>query len=467
LTLECYFTFQKCKTILPIEEGENMNCPICEGSKWKNVDRYRTKPQDMEMCESCGMVSYPKRHKNPEQVREYYRNDYRGGAPQVNNLFTGTNKLHYHADFLGDQIQEWSTEGKKDPVISDVGGAYGMFLNWWSTLKNPETGEQLFPDADLNGVELTKSYRRVAYHEYGLDLKEDFDESKKYDLITSYKVLEHQFDPQVELERYKKCLKPGGRLYLGIPVWFEKLHNFGGAGWDLEYYYHPDHVNVWGKPHIEHLIRKSGFKIIKENHWTYDSVYMLEVGEETDRPAMELPTAEKVESILARIQQADEALAKKDYKRAVQLWPRFPVARRAIYEYARADLHKEGKTPEGAYKLIKDKVVDPWVKMENGLCADAVAFAGDIACRYDKFEDGCEAFQKLLQIRPGCQEGYSGLANLHRAAVKKAPTEEKRVELISKALQITQLLKNTNMSAFAQGVTWCYNDMANLPMPGE
>jgi SAM-dependent methyltransferase len=436
-----------------------MHCPICEGSKFKNVDRYRTKPNGMEMCEGCGFVTYPNKHKNLDQVLEYYRNDYRGGAPQVNNVYSGQNKLHYHASFLEDLIKEWVNDGKTNPVISDVGAAYGMFLNWWSTLN--DNGKPLFPDADLNGVELTKTYRRVAYHEFGLNLQEQFDESKKYDLITSYKVLEHMFDPHVELERYKKALKPGGKLYLGIPVWFEKMHNFGVGGWDIEYYYHPDHVNVWGKPHIEHLIRKAGFKILKENHWTYDSVYMLEVGEETERQAIPLPTADKIESLLDRIQKADDALQKKEYAHAVGLWPRFPVARRAVYEHARAELHKEG------YDKIKEKVVDPWVKMENGLCSDALSFAGDIATRYDKFEDGCQAFEQLLKVVPQHQAGFQGLANLHRMQVKNAPSEEKKNEMIAKSLAYTQALRNCNVGAFAQATTWCYNDMANLPMPGE
>jgi len=436
-----------------------MNCPICNGIKWQNVDRYRIKPSGMELCQGCGFVGYPTKYKDKAAVLEYYRKDYRGGSPQIANLYSGQNKLHYHADFLQDLIGEWAKEGKKDPVISDVGGAYGLFLQWWKNGPRAQDGAPLFPDADLNGVELTLSYRRVAHHEFGLNLKEDFDESKQYDLITSYKVLEHMYDPQIELQRYKKALKPGGKFYLAVPTWFGKLSNFGVGGWDIEYYYHPDHCNVWTRPHFEKLIRDAGFKIVKENHWTYDSAYMLEVGEET-REALPVPNAHDVLKMLQAVQQADLALTKKDFVAATKIWPHFPVARRAVYEHSRAEMHKKG------WAAIDAEHIQPWLTLDDK-CGDGLLFAADVAARYDKFEECAGYLKRLLEVRPNCQEGFMGMANLNRTMAKKAKSEEDRAQHIAKALEFTRMLKGANVASFAQATTWAYNDMAHLPMPGE
>lgn len=436
-----------------------MNCPICQNEKWENVDRYRMKPQGMHLCHGCGFVTYPEKYRDKQSVREYYRKEYRP-APTVNNLFTGQRKLHYHGAFLKPVIEKWLETGNTAPVITDIGAAMGMFAAWWRNGPRLLNGAPAFPNADINGVELTTSFRRVAYHEFGVKLTEDLDTTKKYDLITSYKVLEHMFDPEKELELYREQLKPEGYLYISVPVWFERLNNFGVGGWDIEYYYHPDHVNVWSKAHFEHILRRAGFKIVQEDHATYDSTYLCQIGEET-KPALPLPKFDVIGTYLAKIQAADEALKRKQWELAIELWPRFPVARRASYEFTRADAHKNG-----AYPFIKKNHIDRWLESDPD-CIEGLTFAADLALRYDQFEDCLGFLKRCLTIQANSESHLSLLSNVYRAMAQKEPSEEKRADLFGQAYQVTKMLRNNSLQSMTQAITWSYNDASMIPMPGE
>lgn len=434
-----------------------MNCIICKENKWDNVDKYRLRPHKMSMCKSCGFVTYPEKYKSKEAVLEYYRKDYRGTPPKVQNLWTGQRKLYYHDHFLKDLIKKWIKEGKKDPVITDIGAAFGLFLTWFQNMKG-EDGQKSFPEIDLNGVELTLSFRRVAYHEFGILLKEDLDDSKQYDLITSYKVAEHMFDIDKELLRYKECLKPGGHLYISVPLWFDRMSNFGLSGWDIEYYYHPDHCNVWSKVHFERLLNDSGFKIIKEDHLIYDSTYMCVVGEQERQPV--LPTADNMEAALSRVYEASELCNEKKFDEANEIWPRFPVARRASYEFRRAELHKKG------WDYIKQNHIDPWLKSDPDY-PEALSFAVDLALRYNKFELAIEYAQRGLTIRPHDENMLTHMATINRTMAKFEHDYNKKLTLIARSREFTKAIKNTSLQGYSNAVTWIYNDHAQIPIPGE
>ena len=213
-----------------------MSCANCGGQKWHNVDEHRikkirldpldnkSKPMDMALCVDCGFVSYPNMYSSNEEILTYYRKAYRK-PPSHFNLFTGERKNHYHLSFLNDLFLSWKEKGFDTPKIAEIGAAFGPTLNLM---------KHLFPKGEMYGTEITTSFRRNAFHEYGIKLDEELDETKKYDLMISYKVLEHQMNPLSELEKYQRCLSDDGKLYISVPTWFNSLCNFGLPGFDLE-----------------------------------------------------------------------------------------------------------------------------------------------------------------------------------------------------------------------------------------
>lgn len=437
-----------------------MRCLVCDKSDWENVDQFRIKKEGMSLCKACGFVSYPEKYKKKEEVLEFYRKQYRA-APTVENLYQGQRKLGYHEAFLSEPIlDKWRKEGKKDPVIFEVGAAYGLVLAWFKNMR--DQNGLFFPDANLNGSELTVSYRRNAWHEFGINLEEDFDESKNYDLIVSYKVAEHLLDADLELMRYRKCLKPDGKLYISVPTWFNRLHNFGVGGFSLEYYFDPAHVNVWSRPHFEAVLKKAGFKIIKENHSYYDNTYLCEADLERNETSIsvQLPTATQVKEWLTRIKVADELCQKKLFGEAIEQWPNFPLARRAYYEYQRKEWHAKG------VEEIINQVAKPWIAIDPD-SYDAFIFSADILMRYDKYQEALEYLKNALIRRPKCETTLGAISNCYRMLSKKSNDAHEKIEFLKQSRDIMQFMKANCLNAFANATTWIYNDNASIPMPGE
>jgi 2-polyprenyl-3-methyl-5-hydroxy-6-metoxy-1,4-benzoquinol methylase len=153
----------------------------------------------MTICKSCGFVSYSSKYKSEDEIKKHYEKDART-TPNVRNIYTGQSKIHYHEAMLGKIIAKWNEEGKHIKVF-ETGSAIGIFLNW---LKHK------IKKCDVSGSEWAIAYRRVAFHEYGIELKEDFDYTQKYDLICSYKVAEHMLDADKKLRSYVECLNEDG-----------------------------------------------------------------------------------------------------------------------------------------------------------------------------------------------------------------------------------------------------------------
>lgn len=434
-----------------------MRCIVCDQNAWENVDEFRLKKEGMSLCTKCGFISYPKKWKSKAEIMEYYRKGYRR-PPTVDSLYSGQRKLHYHHEFLYPSvIEKWKAAGKEDPVVFDVGAAYGLSLAWLKTIR--ENGKHLFPQIDLNGSELTLSYRRNAYHEFGLELKEDFDDSKKYDMIMSYKVAEHMLDADTEILRYKEALKEDGFLYISVPTWFNRLHNFGMGGFSIEYYYSPDHVNVWTREHFEFILKKTGFKIVKENQSYYDSTYLCQVGE-FGREVKPLPGPGPIKECLGRIKKADEFCQKKQFDEALECWPNFPIARRALYEYKRKEWHAQG-----IEEIIK-QLIQPWIQLDPD-SYEAYALGGDLLMRYEKYQEALGFLKEALHRRPKCDSVLGAIANCYRSMAAKATNEAEKVHFMREARAIMKHIKDHCIGAFAQATTWVYNDSAEIPMPNE
>jgi len=441
-----------------------MKCIICNTEdRWLNVDQYRLVKKDMNMCRECGFVSYPKRYSKKDEMKAYYQKDYRQ-PPTVNNLYTGQRKLHYHAKFLDTLIKDWNKQGKRDPIICDIGAAYGLFLNWWRCLST-EKNEHLFPEAKLYGTELTLSYRRNAYHEFGIELTEDFDDSIDYDLITSYKSAEHIFDFDQELLKYRNALKnKNGMLYISVPTWFRIMHNFGvGSNFDIEYYYHPDHVNAWTEAQFRYLLQKHGFEIIQEDHVIYDSTYLCKLSEPKLQSELIENHVEFSRKSLEAIKLAEQYQTKGDYEKAVKTWPNFPGGWRNFYEKNRVQFDKKG------FEAIQSEIIDQFPKIDP-YNLEFMLIAADLYMRYAKWNDAIKQLKQAAESRPNCPTILTNLSHCYRSLSKEyALLNDNKAswEHLKTSRQISRHLKTVDQSAFADATNWIYNDNSKIPMPSE
>lgn len=429
-----------------------MKCPNCQSSDWKNVDEFRFKDKDekgtpigMSMCNSCGFVSYPEKYQTKDEIIAHYRKAYRK-PPSVVNMFTGQRKNHFHYAFLKDLIEEWQKSDAK-PDIVEIGAAFGMSLNMF---------QQLIPSANISGTELTTAYKNVARHEFGIKLDDDFDDSKKYDLIMSYKVLEHQLDPHIELARYAKALKPEGFLYISVPTWFGPMVNFGLDGFDLDYYYEPNHINVWSKQMFESMLKIAGLEIVKTDFKMYGDTYLckanaaMSVNQEPYYESTEIRLKQ-----LADIKKAFELFVDQKYSEAVKVWPDFPSAHSSDIEMKRKML------AQMPWEQFEKDVLGPAVKS----CPDSVELlitCADFALRARNFDRCINLTRKCLELKPNNPASLFQAATAFEQMAVHAKNKEEKNTFLQRSKETYFHLMNVSEQNKHECISKIYHINAHL-----
>jgi SAM-dependent methyltransferase len=430
-------------------------CPVCDTvGQWENVDKYKNKKEGMHLCTNCGMVFYPEKYMSDDEAKAYYENDYRK-PPNWGNLTTGNRKLQMHSHFLTDTLKSWMDKGLKDPVVSDIGAAYGLFLNWIKTH---------FPEADLNGTEFAKAYRRNSYHEFGIELSKDFDMTKKYDLISSFKVAEHQLDVKKRLREYVECLKPDGLMYISVPTWFGKMTNFGLEGFDLDYYYHPDHINVWTRRLFETVLKMVGLEVVKFDEVMYDETYLCKRNDELMKETPVYENPDDVRKALENIQKADQAYKERRFDDAIKYFPNFFEAHQARYEVSRKSAHEGQEKPPLKY------IEETYLKPCFDACGDslnALRFATDIYMRYDDFPEAIRYIEKSLEYRPNNGSFLMALSHCYRQLALREKDAKKKLDLMIEARDVCKYLREVDISAKTEATNWIYQSNSEIPTPGE
>lgn len=443
-------------------KGENAEarCLICDASHgWHDVDHLRMKPMGMAMCKQCGFVSYPARLLSQEDLHAYYETDYRK-MPNASNYFTGHRKLHYHSAFLSPLLKEWAETASKDSPrrVHEDGSAIGMFLHWLRQTQ-PEGS------IDISGTEWTGTFRRVAWHEYKVPLTVQWDpkEDDRYDMIATYKVAEHMIDVDHKLEQYRKHLKPDGLLYIGVPQWHKMMSNFGVSGYDLEYYYHPDHINVWGRDHFEYLLNRCGFRIERENHQYYDSVYLCRIDESVRERCASVHASfapGPVIAIMERVKAATVLYEQNKFKEAIETFSAFPLAWQGYYEMQRKWWHEQG------WEAIKKGIID----LALEACPDSaeiVEFCASLARRYEQFDLTSELLNLALSMRPSSSGALMAAGAMMRDRAQVTENPEDRNKLYAEAARAMVELQRQHPDVLSDSMSWKFYDFAHLPTPME
>lgn len=441
-----------------------MRCIICSSDDWENVDKYRLKqikeyskngelvkePINMCICKKCGFVSYPSLWKTEEEIKEFYKKDYRK-PPYVASYYQGKKKIVYHRAFLEDVLKEFVKKNKDNgykPDIAEVGCAHGMWLHY---LKST------MPFCNVSGTEWTQSMKRVCFIEHNIQLQDDFDDKKQYDLICSYKVAEHMQDVDIQLRKYAECLKPGGYLYISVPTWFKFLYNFGKDDFDIEYYYSTNHINVWTQKLFETLLKKCGLKVIKFNDTYYDETYLCVRDDELMKEEPQYEDPEKIKALMEKAYLCYEKLTEGDFKTCIELWPQFPVAWVNFYESNRSTFDKIG------FDKIKVELIDKMLEQTNNYYL-AYCVAGDIANRYSKWETAINYFNQANTKRPNHLPAIMGIGHSLHGWAKETEDQEKKTDLYLKARDCFVFVRDYSNEHYDESVNWIYYFDSQIPI---
>lgn len=428
-------------------------CFNCGSDHWKDVSEYRAKKVDekgqkidMSICMECGAISYPSKIIDPVVLKEFYKKEYRP-APTVFNSFAGQRKNNFHYHFLHSLFQEWEKQGKTQPVICDVGCAYGMSLNFF---------KQIVPECHVYGTEWTETMKRVCYQEFGLHLADDIDTDIEHDLIMTYKVLEHQIDPLAELMKYRKIIKPDGYLYISVPTWFNQMADFGVDGFNIETYFHPNHINVWDKEMFESLLSRAGWEIVKEDQVIYSSTYLCKPSKEVTLLPFKHKPAD-IEAVLKRIKTASELVENYKYAEALNIYANYPAAWIAHLEMSRKNLTDLG------WEAFKASFIDPMLaSCPNS--AEVYICATDYALRGRQYKEALEFAAIALSKRPHNATSYIQLINIYKEIAIHTKDEKEKVRNFKTAREIAVTLFNTSSQSRDHAINEMYLTGSMIPV---
>lgn len=428
-----------------------MRCPVCDRDDlWENVDEFRYKKAGMHICMNCGFVSYPDKYKSYDEIKNYYKKDYRS-VPNEQSFFTGERKLQLHLTFLGDLIDKYNKEEKFVRVF-EVGAAHGLFLNM---MKN------MIERCQVSGTEWTLGYKRTAYHEFGIELFDDFQTDAPHDLVCSYKVLEHQLDPDKELRMYAENLTEDGLIYLSVPVWFDALNNFGQPGFDLEYYYSDNHINVWSLKLLRVLFQKAGLEVVKEDHFLYDSTFLLKRNDDEMKKPRVFEDAEEIKSKMEKIKRASDLFDETEFEAAIAAYENFPVAYDGYYQKNKKRLNEE---------VGFDGIRDEFFKKALRNCPNSpeiILLCVTICMQYNKEPEAIKMLEEFLIKKPNDVGALFLLSDCYRVLGNRTKDPKKRAKLITNARETVRYIAGISSSERPKAIRWAYFDAANLPTPHE
>lgn len=228
-------------------------CPACnrKNSKYylkKNGFRYY-------ICQNC-RTYFVNPRPNLEVLKQFYK---QSKVYEYFNkfIFPQTEKVRSKKIFLPrvNKIIK-ICKNKIKPSMMDVGAGYGTFLK--NAKKSGFFGKLLAIEPSIDGAKSCKKAKLKVYENILENLNVKL--IGKYDIITSFEVIEHMFSPIKFLNLVKKFIKKNGLLIITCP---------NGEGFDIQLLKKDsnsidhEHLNYFNPNSIKKLYERAGFKIVQ------------------------------------------------------------------------------------------------------------------------------------------------------------------------------------------------------------
>lgn len=240
------------KLLVYRNEFVNVSCSACNSDDYKPF--FEKKGFTFVNCRKCDMC-YVNPRPTFEMLTEFYTTS--KSISHWEKIFSASENTRREKIFkprVAKVLEICKKNGIQNSVIVDVGAGFGTFCE---EIKKQNFFEKIIavePSHDLAEVCRQK----------GLDVVEKLIEDAeldKVDVITSFELIEHLFEPSGYLLSCRKTLSENGLLILTTPnakgfdlITLGKIaDNFGG----------PNHINYFHPHSIELLLKRCGFELIE------------------------------------------------------------------------------------------------------------------------------------------------------------------------------------------------------------
>lgn len=220
----------------------NKKCLICDSSNLKPLKDYYEKHQLIK-CSDCNFV-FMERIPSELELETHYSNYTYNSDETLSPITIKSYNL------LLDEFEKYRQTNK----ILDVGCGRGWFLQ-----EAKKRGWEVY------GTEYSKAAIKACINN-GIEVKEgelelSFFQNSKFDVITSFEVIEHINNPNKEIKLIAELLRKGGLFYCTTPNFNSLLRYYLKDKYNIIEY--PEHLSYYSKSTLNKVIIKNGFKKIK------------------------------------------------------------------------------------------------------------------------------------------------------------------------------------------------------------
>lgn len=216
---------------------ENQNCILCSGKQLVLLPKYER--AHLVKCKDCGFV-FCKKIPTHTELSNYY-----GNYPRFEVLSPITVKRY-------NELLDTFEPFKSNNNLLDMGCSNGLFLECAQKRGWNVYGTEFAEDCiELCAKKNIKVFKADA-------LTEEF-YSIKFDVITSFEVIEHINNPNQEIELVNKTLRNGGAYYVTTPNFNAFSRLLLKEKWNIIEY--PEHLSYYTPNTLNKLLCNHGFKV--------------------------------------------------------------------------------------------------------------------------------------------------------------------------------------------------------------